>query len=71
MEYKPEEAWNVSLTSKKCVDGVRPLDNRKVESVLFDQVFSGERAPWACSDVPSLEHPRLFRENKDCSRGRQ
>lgn len=60
MKHRPGEAWAIPLTSKKCVDDLRSLDERKVENVLFVWIFFGERAPWACFDIPSLIYSSII-----------
>lgn len=44
MEHKPGEAWSVPLTSKKCVDDMRSLDDRNVEIAIV-RLFWGGKAP--------------------------
>lgn len=54
MKYRSGEVWVIFFISKKCVDDLRFLDERKVENVFFVWIFFGERVFWVCFDIFSL-----------------
>lgn len=65
MEHKLGQTWSVPFPSKKCVDVVRSLYNRKLENVLFVQISWGE-APMGLLTPSQRYSVALFSGDGDC-----